>query len=132
MSRTYVIKEIAGDWALDIPLSDDGGAKVTLYFKSRNNAELVRDVLIWEDAHPNEAKPYDPTNRYDDVPLTVEQLRHMGGQPYWHVGLQKNSPPPHWAILDPFYAARIEDYGYGVGWKAYRYPMAWVLDHGLD
>lgn len=53
-------------------------------------------------------------------PLTLEQLREMGGEPYWHVGLQDDSPPPHWSILDPFFAKHIEDYGYGVRWFAYR------------
>ncbi len=53
-------------------------------------------------------------------PLTLEQMREMGGEPYWHVGLQEDSVPPHWNILDPFYAKHIEDYGYGKRWIAYR------------
>lgn len=52
--------------------------------------------------------------------LTPDELRSMGGEPYWHVGLQKDSPPPHWNILDPFYAQHIEDYEYGKRWLAYR------------
>lgn len=56
----------------------------------------------------------------EDQPLTPEDLHQMGGEPYWHVGLQIDSQPPHWAILDPFFAAHIEDYGYGVRWLAYR------------
>ena len=59
---------------------------------------------------------YDPPND----PLTMEELREMGGEPYWHVGLQKDSPPPHWNILDPLYAQHIEDYGFGKRWLAYR------------
>ena len=55
-------------------------------------------------------------------PLTLEELRGMGGQPYWHVGLRKESRPPHWNILDPFYAKHIEDYRYGENWIAYRRP----------
>ena len=56
MARTYKIIEICGDWALRIkePREDH----VFLYFKSRNNAELVKAILEWEDAHPNEASPY--------------------------------------------------------------------------
>lgn len=54
------------------------------------------------------------------IPLTVDELREMGGKPYWHVGLQEDSPPPHWNILDPIYAWHIEDYGYGKRWLAYR------------
>lgn len=56
-------------------------------------------------------------------PLTLEELREMGGQPYWHVGLREESPPPHWNILDPFYAKHIEDYKYGENWLAYRHPQ---------
>lgn len=55
-------------------------------------------------------------------PLTLEELREMGGQPYWHVGLREESSPPHWNILDPFYAKHIEDYRYGENWLAYRRP----------
>lgn len=57
-----------------------------------------------------------------DRPLTVEEMRQMGGKPYWHVGLQKESPPPHWAILEPIYAKYIEDYFYGDRWLGYRRP----------
>ena len=53
-------------------------------------------------------------------PLTLDELRKMGGEPYWHVGLQKDSFPPHWNILDTIYAMHIEDYGYGKRWLAYR------------
>lgn len=57
-------------------------------------------------------------------PITLEQLREMGGQPYWHVGLQTESPDPHWKILDPFVARCPKDYGYGKRWLAYAYPSA--------
>ena len=63
-----------------------------------------------------------PTLTPPNEPLTIEQLREMGGQPYWHVGLREESPPPHWNILDPFYAKHIEDYRYGENWLAYRRP----------
>lgn len=63
-----------------------------------------------------------PTITPPNEPLTLEQLREMGGQPYWHVGLREESPPPHWNILDPFYAKHIEDYRYGENWLAYRRP----------
>lgn len=58
----------------------------------------------------------------DNRALTLEEMREMGGKPYWHIGLQKESPPPHWNILDPFCAKRIEDYKYGENWIAYRRP----------
>ena len=63
-----------------------------------------------------------PTLTPPNEPLTLEKLREMGGQPYWHVGLLEESPPPHWNILDPFCAKRIEDYKYGENWIAYRRP----------
>ena len=63
-----------------------------------------------------------PTLTPPNEPLTLEKLREMGGQPYWHVGLREESPPPHWNILDPFCAKRIEDYKYGENWIAYRRP----------
>lgn len=59
-------------------------------------------------------------------PLTLNQLREMGGQPYWHVGLQKDSPEAHWKILDPFVARCPEDYGYGKRWLAYAYQPAHI------
>ena len=63
-----------------------------------------------------------PTLTQPNEPLTIEQLREMGGQPYWHVGLREESSPPHWNILDPFYAKHIKDYRYGENWLAYRRP----------
>lgn len=53
-------------------------------------------------------------------PLTLEELREMGGEPYWLVGLREDSAPPHWSILDSFVAEHIEDYRYGENWLAYR------------
>ncbi len=53
-------------------------------------------------------------------PLTPEEMREMGGEPYWHVGLQDESPSPHWSILEPYFAKNIENYGYGKRWLAYR------------
>ena len=64
-NRKYEVRPLGCDWALDIPLGD---TTVVLYFNSRNNAELVKDVLEWEDNHPNEA---------------AEQLREMDGEPVY-------------------------------------------------
>lgn len=60
------------------------------------------------------------------TPLTLEQLRGMGGKPYWHVGLRKENADPHWKILDPFIARYPEDYGYGKRWLAYAYQPAHI------
>ena len=70
-----------------------------------------------------------PTLTPPNEPLTIEQLREMGGQPYWHVGLQEDSKAPHWVILDPFFAKHIENYGYGERWLAYRRPPEGEEDH---
>lgn len=56
MVRKYRISEICGDWVLQI--KEPGVPHQFLYFKSQNNAELVKSILEWEDAHPNEAVPY--------------------------------------------------------------------------
>ena len=58
--------------------------------------------------------------RAHDVPIPLDVLREMGGEPYYHVGLQADSQDPHWAILDSFVARHPEDYGYGKRWLAYR------------
>lgn len=71
---------------------------------------------------------FTPTLTPPNEPLTLEELREMGGQPYWHVGLREESPPPHWNILDPFYAKHIEDYRYGENWLAYRRPLEGETD----
>lgn len=92
---------------------------------------IIDEYLDWEDADvswwmslpepPGKEKAITALSRPNE-PLTIEQLREMGGQPYWHVGLREESPPPHWNILDPFYAKHIEDYRYGENWLAYRRP----------
>ena len=71
--RKYIISEICGDWSLHI--KGPGTSNNFLFFKSRNNAELVKSILEWEDAHPNEAVPYKPTLTPPNEPLTLEQLR---------------------------------------------------------
>lgn len=94
----------------DCPLCTDG-AESTMGGMLFDTAEEAISAL----SPPNE-------------PLTIEQLREMGGQPYWHVGLREESPPPHWNILDPFYAKHIEDYRYGENWLAYRRPLEGEAD----
>ena len=107
-SHKYKIREICGDWALDIHW---GNRTIVLYFNSRNNAELVKSILEWEDAHPNEpeyreytcpnchhtwledrdASDYpeycpgcgDLLHKEENEPLTLEQLRKMDGEPAW-------------------------------------------------
>ena len=90
-NREYEIRPMVCDWALDIPM---GYTTFVLHFNSRNNAELVKAVLEWEDAHPNEAVPYQTTLTPPDEPLTPEQLREMNGQPVW---VEETN---HWALID--------------------------------
>ena len=68
-NKRYQIRSMCCDWALDIPLGD---TTVVLHFNSRNNAELVKDILEHEDSHPNEAVPFQTKSL--GKPLTIEQL----------------------------------------------------------
>lgn len=92
------------------------------------------DKVIFDIKSSNNMDENNPTWRSKDVvillenapelpndPLTPEQMREMGGEPYCYVGLQDDSTSPQWNILDPFYAKYTEDYGYGKRWIAYRY-----------
>lgn len=82
---------------------------------------LTPEQIIGLCSMDKRAKMAELLRQEENKPLSLEQLREMGGKPYWHVGLQEDSPPPHWNVLDPFYARHIEDYGYGKRWLAYRY-----------
>lgn len=47
------IREICGDWALDI--DNFNGGKMTIYFNSRQNALNVKRILETDDSIPNAA-----------------------------------------------------------------------------
>ena len=79
--RKYIISEICGDWALHIKGS--GTSNNFLFFKSRNNAELVKSILEWEDAHPNKAVPYKPTLTPPNEPLTQDDVNEMHFDRVW-------------------------------------------------
>lgn len=83
MEMAYKITEVCGDWALHIPPYGKTDAEMILIFNSRNNAELVKSVLEWEDAHPNAAVPYKSTLTPPNEPLTLDELREMDGKPVW-------------------------------------------------
>lgn len=51
-------------------------------------------------------------------PLTLEELRGMGGEPYYHISLQGSGD--HWEVMDTLIARNIQDYHYGERWLAYR------------
>ena len=88
-------------WSMDCDERDDGLSYTEVI-------ELAIDALrAQQEAEKN-------------APLTLDELREMVGEPYWHVGLQEDSPPPHWSILDANFAQHIEDYKYGERWLAFR------------
>lgn len=100
MEMAYKITEVCGDWALHIPPYGKTDAEMILIFNSRNNAELVKSVLEWEDAHPNKAVPYKPTFIPPNEPLTLEQLRQMDGEPVFVVIDDGIEPLKMWALVD--------------------------------
>ncbi len=81
--RKYIISEICGDWSLHI--KGPGTSNNFLFFKSRNNAELVKSILEWEDAHPNEAVPYKPTLTPPNEWVSVETPPTTQG--WYHVAI---------------------------------------------
>lgn len=54
-------------------------------------------------------------------PLTLDELREMEGEPYWHVSLQSDLLQHHWAILPSEVAKCPQDYFYSERWLAYRH-----------
>ena len=140
-NEKYRIREICGDWALDIPFP---GSVVTIFFNSRANAELVKQILIHEDAHPGEAVPFKPSHFPDltkMAPITLEQLRKMDGQPVWvkvigktgircdgwcEVEIREKDPFAYvwWPGSEVEDIAKIEDYG--KTWACYAYPPAHI------
>lgn len=57
--------------------------------------------------------------RENPQPLTLDELREMGGEPYWHNSLTGRGD--EWNILYPQIANAAKDYKYGQNWLAYRY-----------
>lgn len=143
MTNEYKIREICGDWGLDIPRPDLTGV---LIFNSRSNAELVKAILEWEDAHPNKAVPFQSTHIGE--PLTLEQLRDMDGKPVWCEWLlpeDKAVESGKWFIvvigdLTGLKILRPLEFGncfckeeeYGETWLAYAYPPAHIDREAWD
>lgn len=112
MEMAYKITEVCGDWALHIPPYGKTDEEMILIFNSRNNAELVKSVLEWEDAHPNAAVPYMPTLTPPNEPLTLDELREMdepvwvackpieGGKGYWCLCQHGHIITPAGSIFD--------------------------------
>ncbi len=85
------------------------------------DAGIANEFMALINAAPTIAPP-------PNDPLTPEELRRMGGEPYWHVGLQEDSPAAHWAILQYHVARCPQDYSYGKNWLAYRRRLERVAD----
>lgn len=106
--REYQIRPMVCDWALDIPM---GNTTFVLHFNSRNNAELVKAILEWEDSHSNEAIPYQPTLTPPNEALTMEELQEMDGEPVWVDTIKR------WGIV------RVCGYGISVLTKSGEYDV---------
>ena len=106
--REYQIRPMVCGWALDIPM---GNTTFVLHFNSRNNAELVKAILEWEDSHPNEAIPYQPTLTPPNEALTMEELQEMDGEPVWVDTIKR------WGIV------RVCGYGISVLTKSGEYDV---------
>ncbi len=60
-------------------------------------------------------------SKTDNEPLTVEEIKAMAGEPYWHKTLQDvDYLYDEWRILDAHIAENPETYHYGKNWIAYR------------
>ena len=53
MDNKLKIREMCGDYALDIPFAD--GSVNTIYFNSKRNAETVKRIIEVDGSKPNEA-----------------------------------------------------------------------------
>lgn len=85
-----------------------------MYSKGRNTGlNIARSALHDKTITPTIEPP-------PNAPLTLEELRKMEGQPYWHVGMLRDSEPPHWEILSDYVAEDPQYHCYGSTWVAYR------------
>jgi len=58
-------------------------------------------------------------------PLTIDELKEMGGKPYWFQSLLNlEYCPDEWRILSDHVAMNPQDYRYGENWLAYRQEPA--------
>ena len=53
IEKELKIRDICGDYALDIPFAD--GSVNTIYFNSKRNAETVKHIIEVDDSKPNNA-----------------------------------------------------------------------------
>ena len=86
-----------------------------LLYDDGTNDRANQIIYAFDSAPEVESEPLLPND-----PLTLDELREMDGEPYWHVGLRDDLTTPHWAILPSNVAQRPQDYFYGKYWLAYR------------
>ena len=96
MAKTYKISEVCGDWALHIPPYGKMDEEMILIFNSRSNAELVKSVLEWEDAHPNAAVPYKSTLTPPNEWISVED--RLPGVTGKYIACVKDNMGARWTI----------------------------------
>ena len=53
IEKELKIREVSGDYALDIPFAD--GSVNTIYFNSKRNAETVKHIIEVDGSKPNHA-----------------------------------------------------------------------------
>ena len=126
MTTKYKIRECADEWTLDIPFPDE---VVSLFFQSKFDANLVKSILEWENAHQDHAIPHPQTPSGE--PLTLEQLREMDGKPVW---IDTGNQYSDWGKVD-FKRFRVWpfgqedawwDFGHYGEWKPYAYPPSHI------
>lgn len=59
-------------------------------------------------------------------PLTIDELKEMGGKPYWHKSFDGKfkTKTQEWRLLPDHIALNPHDYRYGENWLAYRQEPA--------
>lgn len=85
MDNKLKIREVCGDYALDIPFAD--GSVNTIYFNSKRNAETVKHIIEIDDSNPkNDLYDYCPKN------VRSSQARQSGIDVY-HWWMEDNVLP---------------------------------------
>lgn len=85
MSWVSEIRDICGDYAIDIKYFEGQEQAITLYFNSRRNAETVKRCIVLDDSVPNVATAVDFVEvvRCKDCKYCIEHhYEEEGEKPY--------------------------------------------------